>query len=328
MNAPALAAPRRFATIAEIELLDGYATENPVTVSNYKRLLGPYHLSGEELACCIQRESGNLCRQAHLRGWVAALSDGSISVVGGDCAKEKFGVDSAISRDISVANNALSEIEIEARLRGLLDERDQKLEEVTNTLTAVVWLTRQVAELRSLVGPAAFRALENLGRSGAGTVVVQGITPAVHDKDGELIREQTSIAVPVGTLAGIRVCSPSTLPTSADALRGLRKHYDAANLDALSNRKLRRALTAALADQPRLIAAARQVIADGEAFLANDFMPVCFLVSDSASRERIAKWARPTSASQVDYVSNKNWLQKLEAALCKTYNVKRIQIPT
>ncbi|MDQ3269978.1 MAG: hypothetical protein M3Q11_07330, partial [Pseudomonadota bacterium] len=45
MNTPAPAAPRRFATIAEIELLEGYAPENPVTMSNYKRLLGPYHLN-------------------------------------------------------------------------------------------------------------------------------------------------------------------------------------------------------------------------------------------------------------------------------------------
>ncbi len=71
---------------------------------------------------------------------MAALNDGSVSVVGGDCAKEKFGADSAISRDMSVTKNALSEIEIEIRLRSLLDERDVKLEEVTETLTALVGL--------------------------------------------------------------------------------------------------------------------------------------------------------------------------------------------
>jgi hypothetical protein len=91
-----------FSTFEEISNLEGFLTENPLTQENYQQIIGWYDLP-EQRSCCVQRATGTLCARMHNHGWVARLRDGSVTILGGDCAKEKFGADSTVFKDIGLA---------------------------------------------------------------------------------------------------------------------------------------------------------------------------------------------------------------------------------
>jgi hypothetical protein len=104
-----------FATFEEIADLPVFLRDNPLTQENYKQIVGWYRLL-EKRCCCVQRASGALCATPHNHGWVARLRDGSITILGGDCAKEKFGADSTVFRDIGLAQNIKKAKEREERV--------------------------------------------------------------------------------------------------------------------------------------------------------------------------------------------------------------------
>ena len=143
-----------------------------------------------------------------------------------------------------------------------------------------------------------------------------------------MIRKAIEIAVPIGTLAGIRVCATSSIPTAIGALQALRKRYSAdidTNRDAAVSKAMRD-LKAALADHERLAGDARRLLAEGEAFEANDFTPLCFLVPDRTDRYRLAKLVLALGGKDVGKEAAKQWLTNYEATYCQRYNVKTLRI--
>jgi hypothetical protein len=85
-----------FNTIVEIEALPGFKRANPVSTKNYKRLLGDYFLS-DEVKCCLQKGNDKLCDEGHKSGFVALVTDNSITLINNDCAKTKFDGESRLS---------------------------------------------------------------------------------------------------------------------------------------------------------------------------------------------------------------------------------------
>lgn len=314
---------KHFSNISEVEAHPGYLPDNPVSLANYRGLVGPYQLdfARERLACCVQGDTGQLCKQAHGRGWVVNLANESVSIIGGDCARSKFGTDSSVFKDIRRATNTINRQKIEARLETLLADRAERLAECTALLAQVLELRTKLEEFRTRYGGAVVTALENMARTGNPAVAVEGLTAALRDKDGEITQDERRVPIPIGRIMGIRVLSPHAVPSTAEAVRRLRRLYEGASFDTVRSSKGRRELRAALADHPRVMDEARSLLADGKAFQQGDRTPLCFLVADSVARRRIAHLVHGGSAAKSD-----KWLAQLDDGLRHKYGVRRIVI--
>ncbi|MGE8398587.1 MAG: hypothetical protein ACN6NZ_01490 [Burkholderiales bacterium] len=314
---------KRFKSRDEVVTLPGFKNEQPISLETYRGLVGWYSLEKKEMRCCSLRSTGTLCRTPHQTGWVARVADGALTIIGGDCAKQKYDADSTIMRDISAAQKSIDEELANERLAELLSDKDRARAEVVEALERLDGRRRALQAFFDAVGRKNQSRLEELART-SGDVVVEGRTPAELDGEGEAIRDARVVRIMLPAISSIAVCKPSFVAPMADDLRKLRKLYDEANvLIESGGQKERRALGAGLARTESSVAAAEDAVRAIDAFLSSDLTAACFLVNDWKDRTRVGRFALERSGAEGD---PKTWIQKIEAGLRRKYNVTKIVI--
>ncbi|PBJ83742.1 hypothetical protein CMZ84_04435 [Lysobacteraceae bacterium NML93-0399] len=303
----------------------GFIADQPVSLDNYRGLVGWYALPPDAMRCCaVAPGKSHLCRTKHGRGWVARVEGGALSVIGRDCAQNTFAADSSIMADIHRATAQIDRDEQLARLAGLLAQRETRMQEQQAALVGLEERRKRLSELLQEVGDATRRAIEDRARTGRGTVDVTGTVPAKRDSDGEVIREAVAVPIRVGTLPEIRACNPDTMRQVGDALRGLRKAYQAASPEATEESTgAQRKLVAALNDHDRVVGDAIALARQLDAFLSSDLRPLAFLVHGQRDR---ADAARAALSRQGLADGPKQWIQRAEAELCRAHSVSKIRI--
>lgn len=93
-----------FTTYDEISNLPGFQEENLITIENFDHVYANYQIKDTELYCCLISERG-LCNHAHNYGYVIKLKNGSLSIMGNNCAEKKFGANGSIVKGISLYKN-------------------------------------------------------------------------------------------------------------------------------------------------------------------------------------------------------------------------------
>jgi hypothetical protein len=162
-----------FGEFDQIVALPGYRLDNPLCQDNYQKILGWYRFP-EKRMCCVQRPGGTLCGTPHNHGWVAELKDGSVTILGADCANDKFGTDSAVFKDIGLALNAKKERERQQRLDHLLGQGADYERRLQDAIARIKAARRRIDDLLDSIG-ANFRSrIEQTAKSGNATVVVEG----------------------------------------------------------------------------------------------------------------------------------------------------------
>lgn len=320
---------KHYTRMTEIEAEPKYRPNNPVSLISYKALTGWYKFpEGQEVECCFQKPNENLCRTKHLRGWVAEIADGSLTIIGGDCGTDKFGADSAFGRDIRQAQRALDEGGKLARLAELLAKRDQALEELFAMKSQLVELRKAVANHRERIGRVAWNVLLHMSRTGKSAIEVLGITPEVRDEDGEVVKDRRSMAIHIASFSGTAVCDETRVIASLDGIRRIEAAYKRAGVEPSLTLKAKevRELNAALADQQREVTRARELVEQLSRFEANDFTALAFAVTDIGERIRLMQYGLERQAG----LSSKNAAKKLlldrEAALKLRYGVRNIRV--
>ncbi|MDH2022928.1 hypothetical protein N5J29_09180 [Stenotrophomonas sp. GD03680] len=314
---------KQFKSRAEVSALPDFKKEQPISAESYVGLVGWYAFEKEEMHCCSLKESGTLCRTPHKKGWVARVSGGALTIIGGDCAKKKYDADSTIMRDINLAQKSIDDEAAKQRLAELLTDRDSARAAVAAAFERLDGRRRALQGFMEAVGRRNQSRLEELART-SGEVVVEGRTPAEVDSDGEVIRDARIVRIQLPPISSIAVCKPSYVTPMADDLRALRKLYDEA--DALiesGGQKGRRALGAGLARTDSSVAAAEDAVRAIDAFLSSDLTAACFLVNDWKDRSRMGRLAIERSGAEGD---PKAWIQRIEAGLRRKYNVTKIVI--
>lgn len=120
---------RTFATMQEIESLLGFKEDNRINKDNYERIFGDYWFP-DEVRCCREKTNGQLCGEGHKWGFVAKLKDGSITIIGNYCARDKFGADAKIKADRSKYLNEKRRRERLAQLEDLLADKEKVLKKL------------------------------------------------------------------------------------------------------------------------------------------------------------------------------------------------------
>lgn len=160
-----------FGSFEEISDLKGFVPENPLTLENYKQIVGWYRLR-EKRSCCVQRGANTLCATPHNRGWVARLQDDSLTILGSDCARTKFGADSLVFKDIRAAENARKAKERELRIVQLVAEGTSYQATLQDAVTGLKASYQSINDFLAGIGEVFCDRIEKMTKSGSGDVVV------------------------------------------------------------------------------------------------------------------------------------------------------------
>lgn len=318
---------RRFETPQEIEREGGFLAQAPIDVATYDALLGWYAFSDEKLRCCVARESGTLCQTPHGRGWVARRKDGVVTLIGSDCAKDKFAAGSIAIDDIRRAENEITRRDRESRLEELLADRDAKVGEIDATISSLRELNGRLYDLAGEIGPQVWGRVQMQAASGSTQVSIEGHTPARRDQSGDIVSPRKDVRIVVGSLPGVRACGHDNIRRELLALRSLKEsYYQVLPPDGPKRAAAVKALSASLAGQPQRIELARQLLRDGESFEQSDLGPIIFLSRDQGTRIRLAQLVHSRQGSPIGRTVAKEWLQEQDRSLANSNGVSKLDL--
>lgn len=258
---------------------------------------------------------------------MAEVSDGSLTIIGGDCGADKFDADSTIGRDIHRANVTLDQQDKLARLAELLTKRDSAFNELGATKARLIDLRKAVAAYRDKLGRVAWNALTNMCRTGNTAIQVVGFTPEVRNDKDEVVRDRRSIVINIASLAGITVCNEAMISASLDGLRRIEAAYKRAGEQPNVNLKPKevKSLNAALADQSREVTRALELVDQLSRFETNDFTALAFIVTDISERIHLMQFGLEKQGKPSSKNAAKKILLERETALKLQHRVKHIR---
>ncbi len=279
-----------FKSAEEIKALPGYKPNNPVSLERFSRFLGHYTLK-PALKCCVA-EKASLCMQAHNRGWVVALKDESVSIIGIDCAKNKFDSDDGFKSKRIAAERSRQQDDIHKALGSLLVNKDHDMKRLKSTISALEELDRASSTLREALGDSLTLALLNLHQRTSGSVQVttyaeqqifNKVAQATQIRDVRVLREIGRIRVPESL-------SHSQISNLRDTLAAAEMTY--ASIDKLEKKPLpklathfSRTINAVYPASLRIEELQKQL----RAFIQGDLSPLYFVATTESDKVRVAQ---------------------------------------
>ncbi len=320
----------RFNTFLEIEAHTQFRADNPLTQATYAGIIGWYAFEqGHDIACCVQQPTGYLCRHLHRKGWVVLLTDRSITVIGGDCAREKFGVDSVMGQDLARAESSLDAAQLRARLDVLLARREEQLKALHGCKVALRERDEQMAQLQGSLPSSAWRALSDMARLGNSRIIVIGVTPAKTNSDGDIVRDRVEIQIVAGQLSGIAGASEvrrASARKEVDQLHSDISKFTSTDADSMSRGELKK-LTAMLDNVPRAIATLNAYISEVDRFLANDFRALALALPDANDQLHTLTRASGRAGGPLTKTQARELLREMSSELAARHRVTRIIAP-
>ena len=281
---------RTFANAEEIFALPKFTQANPIDKNNYHRLIGDYWLP-DELHCCFKKENGNLCNEGHKWGFVAELKDGSVTIVGNNCANTKFGADSKIKADRSKYLNEKRRRERLASLSDLLVTSQSNIEALRAARIGLKNVELSITSLGKKLGTEAHRNLENRARTGNTAVDVIGVNYHEYiDEDDKPQRERRATSRRIGNISGLSSFNQHLYQAIYSEISSIEKAYQKAVLidDNIKLSDLE-ALTSTLSNFDNVIGKVQEQTEQERIFLAGDLPLLCFLIADKSERYKIAR---------------------------------------
>lgn len=318
---------RTFHTISEIEALPGFKKENPVSPKNYKHLLGDYFLS-DEVKCCLLKDNEKLCNEGHKWGFVAVLTDSSITLVGNDCAQTKFNGESRLNTDRAKYLNQKKHEEGLERLRTLVKQKESALKEVLQVRSDLATVQVRVHAMRGKLGPQTMRHLESIARTGNYALSVTGVTIKEYtDKKGKKKTDRRTQRMTLGTIANTSFLLDERYRDVLHNLSDVKKAYDEAekieqNVTTLKLNSLTKKMD--IIELART--SAYQLIDQERKFAASDLSLLCYLTSDKVERYKSAKYALEQANQDFGKEKAKEWFAERDRIFRDKLNVTKIEV--
>ncbi|WP_285404888.1 hypothetical protein [Luteibacter sp. ME-Dv--P-043b] len=281
--------------MTEIEAMPGYRKDNPIDLSNYRKLIGYYGFDAE-VACCVRRESGTLCREGHRHGFVAELTDDSITIIGNNCAANRFAADSAISKDRRILENRKLQVRRFGRLVELLDTRGATESALSRVMEELRPLRQALDELHTALGGNVVCRLSDMARRSRPVITVTAITVRRYlDERGEPQTERRSVEQRIGVVAGVDLFHGDPIRAISENVHRLTAGFKEAATVVVSKKKTGSLtidrLVALLGDSDRPARDLAQLRSTHAAFLGNDCRVLCYVTGERVDRYRLAQIA-------------------------------------
>ncbi|WP_110946607.1 hypothetical protein [Pseudomonas bohemica] len=318
---------RTFNSIAEIEALPGFKKENPVSPKNYKHLLGDYFFS-DEVKCCLLKDNEKLCNEGHKWGFVAVLTDDSITLVGNECAQSKFDGESRLSADRTKYLNLKKHEEGLERLRALVAQKDSAIRDIAQVKSALATVQARVHAIRDKLGPQTMRHLEAIARSGAYTLSVTGVTLKEYtDKKGKKKIDRRTQRMTLGTIANTSFLLDEKYRNVLHHLSDVKNAYDEADRIEQNVTTLKlNALTKKMDVIELARASAAQLIEQEHKFATSDLSLLCYITDDKVERYRSAKYALEQARQDYGKEKAKEWFAERDRMFRTQLNVTKIDV--
>ncbi|MFL6622131.1 MAG: hypothetical protein ACJ8NR_05890 [Sulfurifustis sp.] len=316
---------RTFASMEEVHKLNGFRENNGVTKENYRRLFGDYWFA-DEVRCCFQKPNGVLCGEDHKAGFVVELIDGSYTILGNVCARDKFGADHKIKADRSRYLREKARRDKFAQLGELLTERESRLSTLASLRERLKEASRRIEAFLATLGDRTVRRLRDMARSGNPNVSVEAIIfRKGKDDQGNEYTERRATPTTLGSLNGLSVLNEYSLNAVYSGMTKIAQAYQRARevTEDVKTSELEN-LTAVLADFGRVVREAENLEQEEAAFFQNDMSLLCFLVDDKAERYKAARVALGEAGSKE---KAKSWLTEREQEIKRVLSADKISIP-
>lgn len=319
---------KRHSSFDDIKNDPRFRPDNPVDQLNYQKLDSWYAFKeGEEIHCCVRKENGNRCKKLHRLGWVPELKDGTITIIGGTCARKKFGANSNVSRDIAIAQKAIDRNENLARLATQRERSQEKHEELHKAYDKASTLKTHLATFRTKLGEPAWARLVGMSRTGNSFVRVLGVVDAKRDAKGAIVRTRQNTLITVGRFVNLEICRPYSIEQTLQALRDVATALmikDEA-LEKATDKELKSWLTK-LEEYPRVLQTANELDDLGRGFLSNDFTLLAFTTANQSERVRLMGFGLAELEKRTDTEYCRAQLRSWDARLESEHKVERLEI--
>lgn len=318
---------RTFATMQEIESLPGFKEDNPINKDNYERIFGDYWFP-DEVKCCREKPNGQLCNEGHKWGFVAKLKDGSITIIGNYCARDKFGADAQIKADRSKYLNEKRRRERLAQLEDLLADKEKVLNQLVVLKEELENTQGRVNEFSDSLGGRTLRRLQDIARTGSATIFVDVITYHEYiDEDGEKQRERRVSPARIGSLNGVSIFNEYSFQSIKSLMRAVKMAYDdAESITGDVKTSQLESLTSSMSEFNRVNSDVKKIQQEEKSFFDNDLGLLCFLVDDKSERYKTAKLILELSGDSVGRDKAKEWLIDKEKEMKSTLGADKIGI--
>lgn len=314
-----------FSSFEEIADLPGFVPDNPLTQENYKQIVGWYRLP-EKRCCCVQRVSGTLCATPHNHGWVARLQDDSITILGGDCAKEKFGADSTVFRDIGLAQNVKKAKEREKRITQLVADGVRYEAQLQDRITMLKTSHRGIEDFLRSIGEKFRTRVERMAKTGRADVVIEGEIVRHYEERGRSKQEVRVIKHRLGSLAGLSAVSKPQFVALIAEMERIKAAFIELREGRQMGRREKAELSARLEQCEPVLTRSRLLNEAATHFLANSALLYCFLTEDRSERARLARLAMKEAGVEGNKDQAKGWLADRENQIRTEIRADRIRI--
>jgi hypothetical protein len=314
-----------FDSFKEIADLKGFVPENPLTQENYKQIIGWYCLP-EKRCCCVQRASGTLCATLHNHGWVARLQNGSITILGGDCAKEKFGAESTVFRDIGLAQNIKKAKERENRIAQLVAEGARYEAQIQDRITRLKTSLQSIDDFLRGIGEQFRSRIERMAKSDSADVIVEGEIVRHYEERGRSKQEIRVIKHRLGSLAGLSAVSRPQFITLIAEMEQIKSAFSQLRESTRMGRKEKADLSVRLEQCESVLTRGRLLNEAANRFLTNSALLYCFLTDNRSERARLAHLAMKEAGVDGNKDQAKSWLTDQENQIRLEIRVDRIRL--
>jgi hypothetical protein len=99
-----MASTPRITNYDEVLGLPGFLEKNLITPENFDSVFSDYQIRDRDMHCCLVSDRG-ICNHKHNFGYVIKLKNGTLSIMGNDCAENKFGANGGIIQGINLYEN-------------------------------------------------------------------------------------------------------------------------------------------------------------------------------------------------------------------------------
>jgi hypothetical protein len=315
-----------FETIEQIRTIDGFREDNPLTLASYHSLIG-YYTFKERVHCCVEKANGQLCKHEHGNGWLVRKTDGSLTLMGRDCANDKFGADSTVFKDIHHAENALRR---EARISKIAihlsnrTEREAKLEALSGKLDR---LFARITTFLGEAGAKTSRRLLDMARSRNGDVFVTGVKIRESLERGEITRERSTVQHRLGRFNGLDVLSRDSYMPLYIGISNIHSAFTAAaKLGNKPSKGVIDDLAGKLDRYDHIVCEVEALLQLEIQFMKNSMLLLCFLVDDRTERPKCARLAMHQNGILGGKDQAKKWLADQESMIISELRMDKIEI--
>ncbi|MCO4856490.1 hypothetical protein MKD49_08355 [Herbaspirillum sp. WGmk3] len=317
---------RCFESADEFHELKGYREGNPLTRQSYRALVGYYNLA-EKQFCCLEKENGNRCRHEHSKGWVVEKDDGTHTLLGKDCANEKFGADPRLIKDIQNYKNAIRQHERQEKLLSHLGKRTERTMVLRKLRTDLEAMHIRISDFLINLGPGISKRLLNMARSRVADVVVTAVRYREYVENGRKKTERSAFQHRLGMLNALMVVTKDSYVPTFISINNLLGAFDAAaRLGDRPKRNEMDAVVAQLDDFDRVMKEGNSLLGAEAQFMSNNMELLCYLVDDRAERYKCARVAMRQSGLEGGKDQAKTWLNNREAELRTKLGIDQLEI--